>query len=59
MLIVYTDPASVQKIMDALGSTAGVNNTPDGLYVGELKIKKALFFRIEDGQIKSVNGVGV
>ena len=40
MLIVYTDPASVQKIMDALGSTSGVNNTPDGLYIGELKVKK-------------------
>lgn len=59
MLIEYTDPASVQKIMDALGSTAGVNNTPDGLYIGELKIKKGSLLRIENGQVKSVNGVGV
>ncbi len=59
MLIQYTDPASVQKIMNALGSTAGVNNTPDGLYVGELKVKKGATLRIENGQVKSVNGVGV
>lgn len=59
MLIEYTDPASVQKIMDALDRTEGINNTPDGLYIGELKVKKGSILRIENGEVKSVNGVGL